>query len=296
MSNVVTPADDIIILRSVYGKVGMKYYIQPCKDPKTGLYPDCVKPVNSLGDIVLSEKERQSGQVFIKETETFIIEDGTTLDIGRNPLHAAEWEAIKNCVLIAPERYAKDPKTGDYLIDGTVGWKSQRPRYGVAELYVDRPGYEAQKRVSKKKKIHNAGTFILDDSDEGRMKMARLLGKHMKNIASADVTDYLLLIAEKDPDKIINLYTGDDINLRILFMDARDSYIIYVKNKLYLYGDSVILGATDDAVISWMKDPRNRKTLELIKKDTYPDYYEDEDEDENPKPSTEPDNKPGKNK
>ena len=38
------------------------------------------------------------------------------------------------------------------------------------------------------------------------------------------------------------------------------------------------------------------KTLELIKKDTYPDYYEDEDEDENPKPPTEPDNKPGKNK
>ena len=32
----------------------------------------------------------------------------------------------------------------------------------------------------------------------------------------------------------------------------------------------------DDAVIAWMKDPRNQKVLELIKKDTYPDYYNNE--------------------
>ena len=46
-----------------------------------------------------------------------------------------------------------------------------------------------------------------------------------------------------------------------------------LKNKLYLYGDNIVLGATDDAVIAWMKDPKNQKVLELIKKDTYPDYY-----------------------
>jgi hypothetical protein len=34
-----------------------------------------------------------------------------------------------------------------------------------------------------------------------------------------------------------------------------------------------LLGATDDAVITWMKDPKNVKTLELIKHDTYPDLY-----------------------
>ena len=54
-----SPAENFIILRSVYGKVGMKYYIQPSKDPRTGQYPPCVKPVNSLGDIVLSEKEKE---------------------------------------------------------------------------------------------------------------------------------------------------------------------------------------------------------------------------------------------
>lgn len=49
--------------------------------------------------------------------------------------------------------------------------------------------------------------------------------------------------------------------------------VIYIKNKLYLYGDNIALGATDDAVIEWMKLPKNQKILELIKKDTYPEYY-----------------------
>lgn len=156
-----------------------------------------------------------------------------------------------------------------------MGWSSRKPRYGIAELYVERPGYESAQKVSRKKKIHNAISFIIDDpkGSEGRILIARLLGKHMTNIPDADVEDYLLTIAEKDPDKIINLYTGDDVNLRYLFVEAKDKHIIYLKNKLYLYGDNIILGATDDAVIAWMKDPKNRKILELIKKDTYPDLY-----------------------
>lgn len=268
---------NVIVLRSVYGKVGIKYFIQPCRDPKTGRYPDCVKPVNSHGDIIITDAERNSGKYFIKETDTFVIEDGTTFNLD-DEIDAAKWEAIKNCVLIAPDRYAKDA-SGNYLIDGTVGWKSKKPRYGVAELYIDRPGYESAQRVSKKKKIHNAASYILDDpkGSEGRLLIARLLGKSMTNMPDADVEDYLLSIAEKDPDKIISLYTGDDTNLRLLFIEARDKKVIYIKNKLYLYADNVVLGATDDAVITWMKDPKNRKTLELIRKDTFPDLYPQEE-------------------
>jgi hypothetical protein len=49
--------DNKIVLRSVYGKVGMKYFIQPCKD-KIGRYPECVKQVDSHGDMILSDAER----------------------------------------------------------------------------------------------------------------------------------------------------------------------------------------------------------------------------------------------
>lgn len=268
-------AQNIIVLRSVLGKVGNKWYIQPCPDKKTGRFTDFVKQVNAQGDMIMSDVERNSGKYFIPVDKTYIIEDGKTFNLD-DEVDKKDWEAIKNCVYIAPDRYAKD-ENGNYLIDGTMGWNSKRPRYGVAELYIERPGEESNRRVSKKKKIVTASNFILDDpkGSEGRLLIAKLLGKFMYNAPDADVEDYLLSIAEKDPDKIINLYTGDDTTLRLLFVDARDKKVIYIKGKLYLYADNIVLGATDDAVITWMKDPKHNKVLDLIRKDTYPDLYKD---------------------
>jgi hypothetical protein len=79
----------------------------------------------------------------------------------------------------------------------------------------------------------------------------------MDGMADADVTDYLLQVAERDPEKIINLYTGGDTAVRLLFIEARDKNVILFKNKLYTYADNVILGATDDAAIMFLKDPKN---------------------------------------
>lgn len=268
--------ENIVVLRSVYGKVGMKYILQPCKDPATGEYEKCVKPVDSLGNIILNDKERNSDNVWIKETDKFEVVDGTTFDLNK-PRDKAIWDAIKHCPLIAPERWAKD-SAGNYLIDGTMGWSNKKPRFGVAEIYVDRPGLEAQNRVSKKKMIHNACNFIYNDERgyEGRVLRAKMLGKRMDNMPDADVTDYLLEVAERDPDKIIALYNGDDMALRLLFIEAQDKHVILYKNRVYSFAN-VVLGATDEAVIQWMKMQENAKVVDLIRRETYPDYFSDED-------------------
>ena len=271
---------NIVVLRSVFGKVGQKYYIQPQKD-KNGRYPSCVKRVDSQGDIILTPeelaKESRGEAAYIKEDQLFVIEDGKTFNLD-DVYEKAEWEAIKNCELIAPDRFAKNDK-GDYLIDGTIDPKSKRPRYGTAELYVDRPGIEAQRRVTRRKLIVEASNFIMNDERgyEGRLLVAKVLGRDMKNQPNADVEDYLLSIAEKTPEKIINCYTGGDIQLRMLFIEAKEKGVIYKKNGLYLYGEdgNVTLGATDSAVVEWMKVSKNQKTLSLIRKDTYPEMFED---------------------
>ena len=271
---------NIVVLRSVFGKVGQKYYIQPQKD-KNGRYPSCVKRVDSQGDIILTPeelaKESRGEAAYIKEDQLFVIEDGKTFNLD-DVYERAEWEAIKNCELIAPDRFAKNDK-GDYLIDGTIDPKSKRPRYGTAELYVDRPGFEAQRRVTRRKLIVEASNFIMNDERgyEGRLLVAKVLGRDMKNQPNADVEDYLLSIAEKTPEKIINCYTGGDIQLRMLFIEAKEKGVIYKKNGLYLYGEdgNVTLGATDSAVVEWMKQSKNQKTLSLIRKDTYPEMFED---------------------
>ena len=271
---------NIVVLRSVFGKVGQKYYIQPQKDSR-GRYADCVKRVNSQGDIILTpeeiEKESKGLAAYIPETELFVIEDGKTFNLD-DVYEKAVWEAIKNCDLIAPDRFAKNDK-GDYLIDGTVDPRSKRPRYGTAELYVDRPGFEAQRRVTRRKLIVEASNYIMNDDRgyEGRLLVAKVLGRDMKNQPNADVEDYLLSIAEKTPEKIINCYTGGDIQLRMLFIEAREKGVILKKDGLFVYGEDgkVALGATDTAAVDWMKLSRNAKTLALIRKDTYPDMFED---------------------
>lgn len=271
---------NIVVLRSVFGKVGQKYYIQPQKDSR-GRYAECVKRVNSQGDIILTseeiEREAKGLAAYIPETELFVIEDGKTFNLD-DVYESAVWEAIKNCDLIAPDRFAKNDK-GEYLIDGTVDPRSKRPRYGTAELYVDRPGFEAQRRVTRRKLIVEASNYIMNDERgyEGRLLVAKVLGRDMKNQPNADVEDYLLSIAEKTPEKIINCYTGGDIQLRMLFIEAREKGVIVKKDGLYVYGDDgkVALGTTDSAAIEWMKTQRNAKTLALIRKDTYPDMFED---------------------
>ena len=269
--------NNVITLRSVFGKVGQKYFIQPCRNPKTGQYPDFVKRVNSMGDMILTDAERNSGKYFIPETEVFVIEDGKTFNLA-NEVEARQWEAIKYCPYIAPSRDAKDER-GNNLIDGTMGWKNTAPRYGRAELYVYKPEEETNKRISKKDKFRKALNFIYDDErgGEGRLLVARLLGKNMKGVSDGEVTDYLISVAEADPDKICSIYTGSDTTLRLLFIEAKDKHVIYVKNKLYIYADNIVLGATDDAVLTWMKDPKNKKVLDLIKQDTYPEMYAKKD-------------------
>lgn len=262
-----------VVLRSVRGKVGIVVKIQPCKNPQTSEYADCVKRVDSNGDMILSEAERNDPNrpYFIKETDTFDIVDGTTFDL-ENVRQRFIWEAIKYCPLIAPDYYAKDAN-GNSLINGTPGWNSKAPRFGVAELYVERPGVEANRRVSRRKLKHDAESYIYGDERgyDGRVLKARLLGHRMEGMADADVTDYLLQVAERDPEKIINIYTGGDTAVRLLFIEARDKNIILYKNKLYTYADNVVLGATDEAAILFLKDPKNASVYKLIKQDTYPE-------------------------
>ena len=258
-----------IIIRSVFGKVGQRYFLNPARDPNTGRFPACVKHVDSKGDIILTDAERNSGEVFIPEDQLIIIEDGKSFNLD-DPYELALWQSIQHSRIIAMSRDARDKK-GNLLIDG------DSKRYGYAELYIERPGYEVKKKNSRKKLINMAETIIFNSSLEDQVKLERLLGKNMKNAPAADVEDYLLQRASKDPQLVIDMKTGDDSIYRMLFLDATDKYIITTKNKLYVYGDEgIVLGATDDAAVAWLKDPNHKRIVDMIKKETYPHMYEDE--------------------
>ena len=267
--------DKIITLRSVYDKAGIKYYIQPCKD-KQGQYPPCIKKVDSNGDMIMSDKEKgeysQGKLALFPENHLFEITSGKTYNLD-NIWDKAEWEAVQNCPLIAPSRDAKD-KNGNLIIDGTRATINKPARYGVAELYIDRPGLEVQKRVSRKKLIFKASSLIYSDEKgvDGRLMKVELLGKDMSNQSDADVTDFLIRVAEKDPEKIINIYEDTNLPIRLLFVHAKKKGIIHIKNKMFMYGE-VMLGATEDAAVAYSINPSNKSVVDMISKETYPEYY-----------------------
>lgn len=261
-----------IILRSVYGKVSQKYFIQPCPNPKTGQLPSCVKTVDSNGDMILSEQEiteMNSGQVhYVPANKVFIIEDGISFNLD-DVIDKANWEAIEFCNWIAKDRYQRDA-AGNLLIDGGA------KRYGVADLYVERPGEVTKAKVSRKQLIHTACSYIYEDSEQGKIKKCRVLGRNLSTAIPADILDFLVEYAEKSPQVIIDLYEGEDWKMHLFILDAIDKGVIKKKDSIYNYEDKM-LGGSIESVIILLKDIKFRKMLDSIKRETYPHLLSKQD-------------------
>lgn len=257
----------IITIRSAYGKL-KEYHFQPCKQ-RNGLNQPFVRKVRYNADgsseMILSEADMRDPEsaYFIPEDMDIVVTDGTTFDLS-DPLQRNKWLAIKDSDLIVPTRDAKD-EHGNLIIDG------DKRRYGLAELWVDVPGEQSEKSVNRKKLITKAWTYIETDSVSGRLTKCKLLGRVMRNAPDSDVMDYLYQKAEKSPATVIELYTSSDMALKLLIIDAKDRNKIIKKNGMFMYGDN-ILGATDDAVIQFCKTPANKKVLDMLKADVYPEY------------------------
>lgn len=266
--------DNIVILRSVYSKVGSNITINPCRDKVTGAFPNCVRRVDDRGNMILSESDKEklsAGEIYlVAENAKITIHDGIQFDLTKMK-DRATWECIKNCSYIAPDRYAKDAN-GNYLIDGTMGWKNPHPRYGLAEYYIEHPGLDSVRRVKRTELLQKALKYVIDDSREGRVTRAKVLGKKMDDVPDADVTDFLIQIAMKKPDKIITLYEDSKSKMRILLIDAREKNVITLKDSLLWFNDN-ILGATDDSAVNWLINPDNAKMVGLIMRATYPHLY-----------------------
>lgn len=252
-----------IILRSVY-KI-TRTWMEPARDPKTGRFPDVVRRVNSQGDMVLSDEDRKTNKFFIAENDKIELFDGREFDLDKET-DEAWWEAIKYSKRIAKDRAEKN-KDGQYVIDGTS------KRYGNAEFYIERPGAESRHKNTRKRDIHEAKSFVYEDAPENLYNKARLLGNAMGGATMSDVEEYLISVAERTPEKITQLYTGTDTHLRLFLLDAQDKRIITVKDNLYYYGEGIVLGATNTAVISYFKNPDNKRIVEMIKRETYPDLF-----------------------
>ena len=219
---------------------------------------------NGDSEMILSPNELNdpNRDYFIPEDMLIEIYGGKTFDMD-NPYERNLWECIKDNPVIAPERDAKDDR-GTLLIDGT------RERYGRADFYIEREGELSKRRVNRIQLVTKAYTYIENDSASGRLTKCKLLGKAMRNAPDTDIQDYLYSRAEKNPNEIIELYTGSDQALKLMIIDAKDKRVIANKSGIWMFSDTM-LGATDEAIIMFLKNPVNDGIYQEMKNLTYPD-------------------------
>ena len=268
-----TTETKLITLHSAFNKTpGKVYHIMPCAD-QYGRMPDCIRRTDSNGDLILSEKDKvawSDGKVFLPDNEPIHVRHGQTFDLDI-PLQAAQWEAIKNSRLIAPERFAQDAN-GDFIIDGARPTEGPngvpRGKHGIAELYIERPGKEAAARVNVEKLIHEAKALVFDDTLQHKLLICRLFDKNMSHAHPSDVDDYLLTQAQKYPEKVKKFYQSEEATVRLLCIAAQDKKVIIRREDGYYYGD-IKLGSNIDLIVEALKT--NKSLQDEIKKETYPE-------------------------
>ena len=173
--------------------------------------------------------------------------------------------------MIAKERSERDIN-GDLLIDGGKSiedkYHNARGRYGLAELYIERPGKAAQTRVSIAKLIHEAEGLIFADNIEHQILICKLFEKDMSHAHPSDVEEYLLTQARKYPEKLIKFYSAEESSTRLLILTAKDKGIITTKQDGMYYAD-IKLGSNLDLVTERLKIDKTIK--EEIKRETFPE-------------------------
>lgn len=266
--------EEIIVLKSTYNKTpGITIKIEPCKDPN-GRWPECIRQVNANGDMILSEQDikeqNNKNRVFLPANEPIEVHHGTVFHLN-DPLQSAQWEAIKWSKLIAKERDERDIN-GNYVIDGAASivdrYGNPKGTYGLAELYVERPGKVAKLRNDSRRKIYQAQKLVLEDSLDHMIMICRLFDKDMRTANANDIEDYLMTKAEKQPDLIIKYYEAEESKIQLLLIMAMDRKVVEKRVDGFYYGD-MKLGSTKDYVADMLKS--NKELYENIKKETFPE-------------------------
>jgi hypothetical protein len=265
-----------IILKSAFNKTpGMVYNIEPCAD-SFGRMPACVRRVDAMGDMILSESDKEqmsTGKVvFIPINQVIKVEHGTTFDLS-DPYQKALWECIENSKLIAKQRRQKD-SLGNLSIDGSFpvvdAHDNPYSRYGIAELYVDQPGETAKIKNTVRELRHQAETLIFNDSQEHRVVMCKLFDRDMTKAPAADVKNFLLDRAEKDPEKVIKYYEQSEYVARLLILTAIDKGVVTRRTDGLYYGE-LRLGSSVDMVVDLFKQKEQSALMEAVKKETFPE-------------------------
>lgn len=257
-AEILNELNENVHIRCFHGPAHAGAKIYPVRNPLTGEFPSCVRRVDSKGDIIYDKNDNQA-DYFIRETDGFEIKNGTDFDL-TNPIQKANWEAIRFSELIFDPRGKLDEK-------GRVIQEPSDVAPANSLFYVERIVDETKKRNQLERTKVKAKTYIYGDSASGLTVKAKILGCFVKTSTREEIEEFLINVANTDPEKIINLYTGSDMKLSLIFITAKEKNILQNKGGLFIYNETTVIGRTMEDCIRFFKDPKNKVITDRIIKE-----------------------------
>jgi hypothetical protein len=240
-----TPADRIVVIKSVY-KTG-KTTVQPVSDG-TGWYKGVPR---------LSDDDKRKLKHWAEPTSKFILKEGITFDLN-DEAQKMTWEWVKHSPCIAVNEDACQHTPG-------------------AEFYIYLENEVAAKSISRRELKFKAITCIMNDNSVNYPMRSELLGVNMDYAKPDVIKDFLLEQAEQVPEKVLNIYEGANVSVRLLLLKARKKQVITVDEAgFYRYGN-VVLGMSEANAVAWLQDKEHKHLIERIEQETNPEFYYKED-------------------
>lgn len=237
-----TPADRIIVIKSVF-KTG-KTTVQPVTDG-TGWY---------LGVERLSEEDKRKRTHWAEPSSKYVLRDGVTFDLN-DDAQRITWAWVKHSPCIA---------LNEDDCQHTPG----------AEFYVYLENEVAAKNISRRELKYKVIECILNDNSVNYPMRAELLGVNMDYARPSVIKDFLLDQAELTPEKVLAIYEGADVSVRLLLIKAKKMNLVKVDEAgFYRYGN-VVLGMSEKAAVDWLQEKSHRHLIDMIEREANPEYFE----------------------
>lgn len=235
-----TPGTKLITLKSVW-KQG-KCTVQPVPDGR-GWY---------LGIPRLTDEDKRKLKYWADKNARCVLMDGLTFDLSEESQRVT-WGWVKHCVEIAA------------TLEDTQSIKQ-------AEFYIHIVEDEAAKSVAKRSLVYQAMRYINEDDERNLKDRATILGVNMQEDSTIVVMDYLMEMAQHNPQKVVDSYENKFIALKLLMLSALDKNIIKYDGSIYRHGNTV-LGVSENAAFEYLKRPDNKAIVALIEREVHPEYF-----------------------
>lgn len=229
---------ELITFRNIHGKKAGPQSFGATPDSKTGIFkgiPNYTK-----------KQEEEATDFFLTKRSNIILEDGKELFINEaDGVDKAYWDMLKwNSKIQFSYRDAISAKVPFYI--------------EVKEL-------ESKEDVTNRRIVNKAITYILNSTHTDLVFRARLLKLDMEEDTTEAIQNMLCDIADKSPQKIIDLYDSGVSAIKMLFYTAKKYNIIDVDAMgHFIYGIHT-LGADEESAFMYLKHKDNEILLKRLK-------------------------------